>query len=476
MKNRQPSGDVWKLPDMDPDSQNYGKTYRVDFSYIGSLELKSVFKDYIWDNYRIANRTTYALHYEVIKFRKFIKFAGKNSIRNFREMTNDDVSRFISFLHTKVSEVTGAGYSYSYQKNCLNTLKAVVHWCQIHKPDAVPLAEIFTGNEYRGLTNRIKIEFIPDDIMVLINSALKTERNFYVRYGIIVLKATGMRIGDLMNLKVDCVKPHPVSGYTMAWYDHKNRKEHPPLPIPKECAVAVSLLAEQTKSIRLSADEDIRHHLFIHVPQKGKRKGNPTNITTETFHGWLRNFIEQNSILDSDGNSYRLTAHKFRRTLATDMFSKDVSLKVIQEVLGHSSPMVTKRHYADVKTKEYAEIFDLIGIIGDISQIDGGTIPDPAELQWFRNNKDSKARMCDGYCTQPFLDGQICERLLNRQKCYTCSRYITTPKFLETHKTHLRELEQQLEQNIYGEHYAAHFKPVIKILKDIVGRLEAMQQ
>jgi len=82
--------------------------------------------------------------------------------------------------------------------------------------------------------------------------------------------------------------------------------------------------------------------------------------------------------------------------------------------------------------------------------------------------------MCDGYCTMPITDGKICERLVNRQKCYTCSRYITTPEYMQTHKEHLAELESQLANNIYGVHYAAHLTPEIAVLKDIIERLETV--
>ncbi len=122
-------------------------------------------------------------------------------------------------------------------------------------------------------------------------------------------------------------------------------------------------------------------------------------------------------------------------------------------MLGHSSAMTTKQHYADVKDKEKAKVFKNIGIIGNINKVDETVIADKNNLIWFKENKDKGARMEDGYCTKPCNDGKICDRLLKRQKCYTCSRYITTPEYLQAHKNHLAELENQLEGNIYGNHY-----------------------
>ena len=279
----------------------------------------------------------------------------------------------------------------------------------------------------------------------------------------------------MLKLTTDSIKPHLISGYTLTWYDHKNRKERQPMPIPNECAIAVEKLIEHTKELREQADNSIKDYLFIHKVSTGKNVGEIMNINKVTIGNWFNAFIKSNDIRDTNGELYNLKSHQFRRTLATDMLSKGIDLKTIQEVLGHSSPITTKQSYADVKDKERAEVFKNIGIIGNINKVDEAIITDKKDLIWFKENKDKGARMEDGYCTKPCSDGKICDRLLKRQKCYTCSRYITTPEYLQAHKSHLAELEKQLEGNIYGDHYAEHFLPTIKILKEIVKRLEEIQ-
>ena len=342
-------------------------------------------------------------------------------------------------------------------------------------PNEVPKVEIFTGNEYIGVNRKLKIDFIPDEVLEKINKALKNEENPYVRYGIIILQSTGMRIGDMLKLTTNSIKPDLISGYTLTWYDHKNRKERQPMPIHNECAIAVEKLIEHTKELRKQADDSIKDYLFIHKPTNGRSRNILKFIHQSTYTNWLNEFIKNNGIRDNNGEYYNLTSHQFRKTLATDMFSKGNNLKVIQEVLGHSSSTTTKKYYADVKDKERAEVFKNIGIIGNINKVDETVITDKNDLIWFKENKDKRARMEDGYCTKPCSDGKICDRLLKRQKCYTCSRYITTPEYLQAHKNHLAELEKQLEDNIYGDHYAEHFLPTIEILKEIIKRLEEIQ-
>lgn len=192
----------------------------------------------------------------------------------------------------------------------------------------------------------------------------------------------------------------------------------------------------------------------MHRVSNGEKVGQIVKINDLRFRDWYKSFIKRNNITDIDGNLYRLNNHQFRRTLGTDMLSKGVNINVIQEVLGHSDPATTKRFYADVKDKDRAEVFAHIGIIGNINQLEKSHFNNETERVWFNENKDTKAALCDGYCTKPIVNGEICDRLLKRQKCYTCSRYITTPEYLEFHKQHLAELEFQVEQGeIYGEHY-----------------------
>lgn len=478
MKNSRPEGDLWRLKDTDTESINHEKSFNFDFSFITSEEIKDVVKDYVWQNYRTGNRTLGKLYNDCSnKFKHFNAFAENRNISSLKEITNIDIDNFVSYLHTTVSDKTKEPLAYQSQKKILDTLRSIIHWCQIHKPEAVPEREIFTGNEYTGVNRKLKIDFIPDEILAQINEALKIEENPYVKYGIIILESTGMRIGDLLKLSVDCVKPHLISGYTITWFDHKNRIERPPMPVRNECAIAVDELIEATKEFREEAEEKNKNILLIFRCPTGKNAGKVVIPTNVSINNWFDDFIKRNNILDANGELYNLTSHQFRRTLGTDMLSKGTNINVIQQVLGHTDASVTKRFYADVKDKERAKIFKNMGIIGNINQLDESAFDSVIDMEWFKVNKDKcVAGLCDGYCTKHLQDGKICDRLLKRQKCYTCKRYITTPEYLEAHKNHLSSLERQvMEGAMYGEHYAEHFIPTIEVLKVIIERLEELQ-
>lgn len=473
MIKSRPEGGFWGLKDTDAQSQHYGKTFNFDFSFIVSGEIKDITMDYVWRNYRTGNKAIKSLYSYMKAFKYFNSFAVQRKIVRLKDMTNNDVDNFLSYLRTTKLENSDKPLAYRYQQQCLSVLKNLIYWGQIHDSDAVPDKEIFTGNELPGKNQTLKIEYIPDDVLKKINEALIVEENPYLRYGIVILESTGIRIGDLMLLPVDCIEPHPIDGCMMKWFNHKKHREKPPMPIRRECAVAFERLLEYTKAIREEADDSLKKYLFI---RKGKNGKGISRIHNATFGNWLREFAQTHNIVNSDGKTYNLTSHQFRRALGTDMLSKGTNLNVIQQVLDHADPSTTRRFYADVKDRERAKIFKGVGIIGNISLLDESTFNNKEDLKWFQANKDKGACMSDGYCTKPITEGKLCDRLLKRLKCYSCSRYITTPEFLDAHKDHLRSLEGQITENaIYGEHYAEHFRPTIEVLKIIVDRLEALQ-
>lgn len=80
-----PDGDVWNIVDNDKDSQHYGRNFKFDFSYISSKEIKDVVKDYVWQNYRVGNKTLSTLYNEISSyFWLFIQYCRSREIDTLR--------------------------------------------------------------------------------------------------------------------------------------------------------------------------------------------------------------------------------------------------------------------------------------------------------------------------------------------------------------------------------------------------------
>lgn len=470
-------GDMWNLIETNKDSQFYKHQYVFDFTFIKSESIKFLFKEYVRSHIRTGNKSLSTLYRNIGNFKSINCFIEEQGITSLRSLSNNDIDNLLSYLHTATNIATGKPLTANGQRTIFSTFKTIIRWGQLHMPDYVPDTEIFTGNEFRT-PSKLKIDYIPDDVLAQINTALVNESNPYLKYGIIILECTGMRIGDMVMLNVDCIQTHVLGGYTISWFDHKNKRKRPPMPVKNECALAVEKLLSFTAELRKEADHDIKNKLFLYRCP-GQRRANSGKIIVLppiSFRDRLAKFTRRHNIVDSTGIPYSLSAHQFRRTLGTDMLSQGTNINVIQRVLGHTDPAITKRFYADVKDKERSDVFRNIGIIGNINMLNEAAFENQKDMEWFKKHKDSSACLIDGYCTKPVVNGQVCERLLRRQKCYTCSRYVTTPEFLDVHRNHLKALESQVAEGaIYGEHYAKHFIPTIEILKIIIARLEELQ-
>lgn len=298
-----------------------------------------------------------------------------------------------------------------------------------------------------------KINLVTDDEMELFLSRLDKRRDILL-YKMLYL--TGARIQEVLDLEIDSVPLPDMSQLVGCFRQIKSKGKTRDLYVP------MSLIKELDDFIMEERNLIDTDHSYIFVSEQKRQLGK--QLTYRAAYDKLKKVQEEIGV---DFNF-----HDLRHTFCSNLVQSG-----IQQVLGHSDPSVTKRFYADVKDKERAEVFQSVGVIGNINQIQSSVFDNVSEFEWFKANKDKcVAGLCDGYCTKPVTDGNICPRLLKRQKCYTCSRYITTPEYLEAHKQHLANLEKQLEEGaIYGEHYAEHFIPTIEVLKFIIERLEGLQ-
>ena len=469
--SKRPEGDIWTERVTDPMSLNYGKTAIFDFTGIQKEDVKELMKSYVWHEYRSRNLEILALSSRLKQIVSvFYPYLVIKRIESLKDLTPQSMEEYQTYLATVLNK-KGKPYSKSTQLFMYSAVKGMILYGQRHCRELLPEGDLFIDCVNVKYNRKVKIEYIPNGVMEQINSALSEEENIYLKAGITILKYTGMRISELCTLRVDCLEEHLINGYTMKWMDHKNSKERQPLPVRAECAVAVNSLLEHTRDIRIRTDDkELKNYLFL------RDNGTTIHSVSRSVMGsWIRRFPEDHKILDDNGNIYHLSSHQFRRTLATDMLSNGVNINVIQSFLGHATPATTAKYYADVKDKQRVGIFKSIGVIGNIKSVDESIIANADELEWFRDNQQGAAKMCDGYCTKPVKNGEICDRLLRKHKCLSCSRFITTPEYLETHKNHLKSLEEQLKDNVFGEHYAAHLTQTIEVLREIIRRLEDIE-
>ena len=153
-----------------------------------------------------------------------------------------------------------------------------------------------------------------------------------------MLYSSGCRISELTNLKLTDF----TDSYQAAIVTGKGNKQRK-VYFEKEARKAlVEYLEDRKKVLTQNCVSAPVQVLFIN------QKGQP--ITT----GGMRYIISRYS--GPEGTNHHINPHAFRHTFATQMLSNGADVRMVQEMLGHSSISTTQR-YTHVTTEKLIEIY-----------------------------------------------------------------------------------------------------------------------
>jgi integrase len=155
----------------------------------------------------------------------------------------------------------------------------------------------------------------------------------------LLIRHTGMRIGECADLSVDCLRstgPHQ-------WAIH--------VPLGK-------LKTERMVPVDAFVRELVQRLRFFRsldpLPADGRLLARPGAKDTLLRH--LRDYLHQ--VCHGLGLSTRLVPHQLRHTYATEMLRAGVSFPAVMKLLGHTSPEMTMQ-YLDVVLTDLQREFEL---------------------------------------------------------------------------------------------------------------------
>lgn len=275
---------------------------------------------------------------------------------------------------------------------------------------------------------------------------------------LIVIRNTGRRLEDICHLvsehqdkSIQCLQ-YDLDGDAMLYLDHRISKIPKDLRIPlahlKDSKgrniVERAILRQMERVKNLAPAPDGYKYLFreIKMDNRGVGKGkakldNDKNrivdsVSYDMFNDniILPNICNKIPLKDIDGSIYKISAHQFRHTVATEMIDAGVDIYAVKEFLGHESIANTEKYikiYQQRLKKEFKEKLSK----SDATDIKNN-LPEQEELydnKWVKNKIIGVFELGDGCCEHPYKMPS-CPHMA----CKTCVKKKIYPRHLQAVK------------------------------------------
>jgi integrase len=258
---------------------------------------------------------------------------------------------------------------------------------------------------------------------------------------VIILRASGWRIGDILNLRYDTCLEHTSSGWWLCGDILKTEVMNHKVPLSDEIAAIVQAQCDLIKE-KISGEGNPEKYLFPST--QGRRKGRP--IYERGVRKALNQLASGCSIKDDDGTIFHFKNHAFRHTKAVELINAGMSLVHVQKWLAHLTPEMTLAYAKLLDStvrKEWEQAFAKgairIDVQGQPKVLSTEQIGSEQEIEWehIRHNLDA-VRLPNGYCFKP----KKANCPTQDTPCYTCRHFCTTPDFLPQFENEERELRE----------------------------------
>lgn len=318
------------------------------------------------------------------------------------------------------------------------------------------------------------IKYIPEGVLQQLEDNLEhLTPSEYIPI-VILLRASGWRISDVLNLRYDTCLDRTSQGWYLCGDIPKTQVLNHRIPITDEVHAVAQAVIDEVKE-KSTDDNNPNHLLFVRFD--GKRKGRcPQGVRIQDA---LNRLAKTQNITDDQGNIFHFGNHAFRHTKGVELINNGMNLLHVQKWMAHASPEMTLR-YAKIldttmrKSWEEATKQGLFKVdeSGKIRKIEITDIQNEDVIEWeyIRHNLDA-VRMPLGYCMKP--KKQECHTQLN--PCLTCRNLCTTPDFVPQYEVEIQETKALIErgkaqgQSIWVEKNMSllqRYEEILSVLKE----------
>ena len=352
---------------------------------------------------------------------------------NFASLSRADVEAFLAWFLDHWANLHGQRWTASSRAYLGAVRQCLTYLQEAECPEAptTPLALLFWKRDFgpQSKPSNDQIRYIPEGVLQQLEDCLEQLSPVEYIPIVVLLRASGWRISDVLNLRCDTCLERTELG----WYLHgdivKTQVLNHRVPITDQVAAVVQAVAEETKE-RSTPEDNPDRLLFVRLD--GRRRGRPP--LGQSVASALNRLASECNIRTDQGELFHCGNHAFRHTKAVELINNGMSLLHVQKWLAHKSPEMTLR-YARILDETLRQawveatkdgLFRLDGV-GGMRQVDLEELANEDQVEWayIRTHNDA-VRMPHGFCLKPLK--QPCPA--QEQPCLSCRNLCTTPEFL----------------------------------------------
>lgn len=352
------------------------------------------FDDWVWAAITVLKARLHSGNYSVATIASF----AANGIKVFMPylMENDkgtmplrpsdmgpvDVARYIVWLRLKYPNGSTAKNYYSAFKSVVVGLMDYGFIDQQHETLLPANPFPMNGTVTRGETSLSQAEMqklataLKADLIAIHHGRFDSlESEAIVVLILIISMRSGINTTPLLEMKRDCLGPHPFMSNLMLVRTIKRRGKGAQstslrqtyihdlaASIPMDGVAVHKKALEMTQVLVLSAPEAIKDRVWLYrSSQRGHSKGQTLCLNMGRVHESTKAIVKRHGLMADDGSSLRVTFGRLRKTMENRLWKlSDGDLLAVSAVMGHS-PQVVDNHYLRLDERTKAEGAKFIG-------------------------------------------------------------------------------------------------------------------
>jgi site-specific recombinase XerD len=289
---------------------------------------------------------------------------------------------------------------------------------------------------------------LPPDIDGRLMAAVAELPDIFARYGLQILRSTGLRVGELLDLEVDAIIDYGAAGTWLHVPMGKLATERS-VPLDTETQQVLARWQAQRRPHRPLVHPRTGTSTHFLFTEHGRRLG-PTRL-----RNGLLAAIELAGLRDSAGDALTVTPHQLRHTYATALANAGMSLQALMALLGHVTPEMTIR-YATLASPTLRDAYDqAMGIMRrqlTLTPVGRPIVPD--KISWL-STEMLKTRLAHGYCSRHESQGPCPYANI----CETCDNFTPANEFtaiLTDQLADIRELQTDAQHRGWTDEEQRH--------------------